>query len=153
MRNFFCLPATTAGVERLFSTSGFIPSSRRLRVVDRTFHKLSLRIRTFTWLILMYESAKQVYRKISKMFLAAKSPVVQTKVHSSLKKIVQLIVQFGNKKFSSSFSSLWKTHNWPSLLWAIHIRAGLDCVRFRSNSSRTVQSNLFLYPPEFETFT
>ena len=38
--SFFCLPATTAGVEPLLSISGFILSSRRLRMVDRTFHNL-----------------------------------------------------------------------------------------------------------------
>ena len=32
-----CVPATTAGVERLFSISAFILSSRRLRLTDKNF--------------------------------------------------------------------------------------------------------------------
>ena len=32
-----CVPATTAGVERLFSISGFILSSKCLRMTDETF--------------------------------------------------------------------------------------------------------------------
>ena len=33
----FCAPATTAGVERLSSISGFVLSSKRLRMTDETF--------------------------------------------------------------------------------------------------------------------
>lgn len=36
-RKVFCVPATTAGVERLFSIAGYILSSRRLRLTDRNF--------------------------------------------------------------------------------------------------------------------
>ena len=37
-RKIFCVPAATAGVERLFSISGFVLSSKRLRLTDRNFH-------------------------------------------------------------------------------------------------------------------
>ena len=36
-RKIFCVPATTAGVERLFSISGFILSSKRLSLNDENF--------------------------------------------------------------------------------------------------------------------
>ena len=36
-RKLFCVPATTADVERLLSISGFILSSKRLRMTDETF--------------------------------------------------------------------------------------------------------------------
>ena len=36
-RKLFCVPATIAGVERLLSISGFILSSKRLRMTDETF--------------------------------------------------------------------------------------------------------------------
>ena len=41
-RKIFCVPATTAGVERLFSISGFVLGSRRLRMTDRNFHDVVL---------------------------------------------------------------------------------------------------------------
>ena len=37
-RKIFCVPATTAGMERLFSIAGFILSNRRMRFNDRNFH-------------------------------------------------------------------------------------------------------------------
>ena len=34
----FCVPGTTAGVERLFSIAGFVLSNRRLCLTDANFH-------------------------------------------------------------------------------------------------------------------
>ena len=39
-RKIFSVPATKAGAERLFSLSGFVLRSRRLRITDRNFHDL-----------------------------------------------------------------------------------------------------------------
>ena len=36
-RKLFCVPATTVGFERLVSISGFILSSKRLRMTDEIF--------------------------------------------------------------------------------------------------------------------
>ena len=38
-RKVFCVPATTAGVERLFSIAGFLLGCRRLRLSDANFEK------------------------------------------------------------------------------------------------------------------
>ena len=38
-RNVFCVPATTAGVERLFSIAGFLLDCRRLHLSDANFEK------------------------------------------------------------------------------------------------------------------
>ena len=38
-RKVFCVPATTAGVERLFSTADFLLDCRRLRLSDANFEK------------------------------------------------------------------------------------------------------------------
>ena len=37
-RKIFCVPGTTAGVERLFSIAGFVLSNRRLSLTDANFH-------------------------------------------------------------------------------------------------------------------
>ena len=37
-RKILCVPSITAGVERLFSISGFVLSNRRLSLTDRNFH-------------------------------------------------------------------------------------------------------------------
>ena len=36
-RKLFCVPATTAGVERLFNVSGYIFSNKRMSLTDRNF--------------------------------------------------------------------------------------------------------------------
>ena len=36
--SMFCVPGTTAGVERLFSIAGFVLSNRRLSLTDANFH-------------------------------------------------------------------------------------------------------------------
>ena len=38
-RKVFCVPAMTAGVERLFSIAGFLLGCRRLRLSDANFEK------------------------------------------------------------------------------------------------------------------
>ena len=39
-RKIFCAPASTAGVERLFSVAGYLLSNRRTNLTDRNFDKL-----------------------------------------------------------------------------------------------------------------
>ena len=39
-RKFFCAPASTAGVERLFSIGGYLNSNRRTSLTDSNFEKL-----------------------------------------------------------------------------------------------------------------
>ena len=39
-RKIFCAPASTAGVERLFSVAGYLNSSRRMSLTDDNFEKL-----------------------------------------------------------------------------------------------------------------
>ena len=38
-RKVFCVPGTTAGVERLFSIAGFLPGCKSLRLSDANFEK------------------------------------------------------------------------------------------------------------------